>query len=116
MANFVFYVKTNETSFADRYDGNPLIKINVEPENVLDRTTMNKLTSCEEVKRKLFEEKGKYVVKGDIFAMDGSRADVCDVWNLINDGAAGVVLETDDHFNVDLALEVYAEWEKDNKK
>lgn len=71
---------------------------------------MDLYTCAKELKKKLHDDPDKYVIKGDIMPMAGTRADTLDLWNLINDGAAGVILETDDLFVMELCADIYDRW------
>lgn len=83
------------------------MRVNERPDKVIDRAVYSKLACCRELKARLRAEPGVYVVKTDVMAGKGTRADVLDLYNLINDGAAGVVLETDDDYVIGLCTEIY---------
>lgn len=113
---FKVYVTTNNSDAIDKFDGREVLQFNGEPTNVIDRKEMNLYTCAKELKKKLHDDPGKYVIKGDIMPMSGTRADTLDLWNLINDGAAGVILETDDVFVMELCADIYDRWVEEKGK
>ncbi|CAL6095639.1 Conserved_hypothetical protein [Hexamita inflata] len=83
------------------------------PENitVLDRKLFDKMESAMLTKQYLKQNKNVYI-KG-IFENDGTRADFADMYNLMIDGAAGFILETEQARVVQGAIETVQVFENE---
>ncbi|CAL6024987.1 Conserved_hypothetical protein [Hexamita inflata] len=70
---------------------------------VLNRLSFNKENSP--IQTKLFLKENKNVFVQGVFTNNGTRADYSDLYNLLQDGAAGFILETDEGKIVQGAME-----------
>ncbi|CAL6095328.1 Conserved_hypothetical protein [Hexamita inflata] len=78
---------------------------------ILDRSQFDKLQSAI-LTKKFLKEHQNVIVKG-IFENDGTRADFLDMYNLMLDGAAGFILETQELRVVEGAIETVLVFENE---